>query len=66
MTAYIKSKTIAERAAWDFIARKRGGLELSVINPVGVLGPVRTRLFDLDPPGPTFAGRDARLPLVKA
>jgi len=38
--AYIKSKTIAERAAWDFIARERGGLELSVINPVGVLGPV--------------------------
>ena len=37
---YQKSKTIAERAAWDFIARKRGGLELSVINPVGVLGPV--------------------------
>src|SRR6516164_10256831 len=40
VTAYIKSKTIAERAAWDFIARQRGGLELSVINPVGVLGPV--------------------------
>ncbi len=40
MTAYIKSKTIAERAAWDFIAREKGGIELSVINPVGVLGPV--------------------------
>jgi dihydroflavonol-4-reductase len=40
VTAYIKSKTIAERAAWDFIAREKGGLELSVINPVGVLGPV--------------------------
>jgi len=37
---YIKSKTIAEKAAWDFIAREGGGLELSVINPVGVLGPV--------------------------
>jgi dihydroflavonol-4-reductase len=37
---YIKSKTIAERAAWDFIAREGGGLELSVINPVGVFGPV--------------------------
>jgi nucleoside-diphosphate-sugar epimerase len=37
---YAKSKTLAERAAWDFIAREGGGLELSVINPVGVFGPV--------------------------
>ena len=37
---YTKSKTLAERAAWDFIAREGGGLELSVVNPVGVLGPV--------------------------
>ena len=37
--AYPKSKTIAERAAWDFIARD-GGLELSVVNPVAVFGPV--------------------------
>jgi nucleoside-diphosphate-sugar epimerase len=40
LTAYVKSKTIAERAAWDFIAREGGNLELSVINPVGVFGPV--------------------------
>ncbi len=38
--AYVKSKTLAERAAWDFIAREGGALELSVVNPVGVLGPV--------------------------
>ena len=38
--AYIKSKTIAERAAWDFIADQGGALELSVVNPVGVFGPV--------------------------
>jgi len=38
--AYVKSKTLAERAAWDFIAREGGGLELSVVNPVGVFGPV--------------------------
>ena len=37
---YQKSKTIAEREAWDFIARQGGGLELAVVNPVGVLGPV--------------------------
>jgi dihydroflavonol-4-reductase len=37
---YQKSKTIAERAAWDFIAREGGALELAVVNPVGVFGPV--------------------------
>ncbi len=37
---YPKSKTIAERAAWDFIAREGGTLELAVVNPVLVLGPV--------------------------
>lgn len=37
---YMKSKTLAERAAWDFIDREGNGLELSVINPVGIFGPV--------------------------
>jgi dihydroflavonol-4-reductase len=37
---YQKSKTLAERAAWDFIAREGHGLELSSVNPVAVLGPV--------------------------
>ncbi|KZC42241.1 MULTISPECIES: SDR family oxidoreductase [Rhodanobacter] len=37
---YVKSKTLAERAAWDFIAREGGTLELAVVNPVGVFGPV--------------------------
>jgi len=37
---YQKSKTLAERAAWDFIAKEGGALELSVVNPVGVFGPV--------------------------
>ncbi len=37
---YVKSKTLAERAAWDFIAEEGRGIELSVVNPVGVLGPV--------------------------
>jgi nucleoside-diphosphate-sugar epimerase len=36
---YVKSKTLAERAAWDFIAREGGALELSVVNPVAVFGP---------------------------
>ena len=38
--AYVKSKTLAERAAWDFIEREGDGLELAVVNPVGVFGPV--------------------------
>lgn len=37
---YIKSKTLAERSAWDFIAREGGALQLAVVNPVGVFGPV--------------------------
>jgi dihydroflavonol-4-reductase len=40
VSAYVKSKTLAERAAWDFVAHEGGSLELSVINPVGVVGPV--------------------------
>lgn len=40
VSAYVKSKTVAERAAWDFMAAEGGALELSVVNPVGVLGPV--------------------------
>ncbi len=39
VSAYAKSKTFAERAAWDFVG-KEGGIELSVVNPVGVFGPV--------------------------
>jgi nucleoside-diphosphate-sugar epimerase len=40
LSAYTMSKSLAERAAWDFIAQEGGGLELAVINPVVVLGPV--------------------------
>ena len=39
VSAYAKSKTVAERAAWDFVA-KEGGPELVVVNPVLVFGPV--------------------------
>jgi nucleoside-diphosphate-sugar epimerase len=40
VSAYVKSKTLAERAAWDFIDRQGGALELAVVNPVAVFGPV--------------------------
>ncbi|KAJ5666880.1 nucleoside-diphosphate-sugar epimerase [Penicillium macrosclerotiorum] len=39
-SAYDKSKTLAERAAWDFIQNEGRGLEMSVINPSMVMGPV--------------------------
>jgi dihydroflavonol-4-reductase len=42
-TAYTRSKTIAERAAWDYMAGEGKGMELSVINPSAVLGPAMSR-----------------------
>jgi dihydroflavonol-4-reductase len=36
---YQKSKTLAERASWDFIAREGNGLEMTTVNPTMVLGP---------------------------
>jgi len=36
---YMKSKTLAERAAWDFVAAEGKGMELAVVNPVGIFGP---------------------------
>lgn len=40
VSAYAKSKAIAERAAWDFMAAEGGSMELATIIPVAVLGPV--------------------------
>jgi len=40
MSAYVRSKAIAERAAWDFMAAEGGALELTAINPTGIFGPV--------------------------
>jgi nucleoside-diphosphate-sugar epimerase len=40
MSAYVKSKAIAERAAWDFMNAEGGPLELSVVNPAGIFGPL--------------------------
>ena len=41
--AYIKSKTLAERAAWDYVTGDGVGLELVVLNPSGIFGPVLGR-----------------------
>lgn len=40
MTAYVKSKVLAERAAWDFTDNHGGRTEPTVVNPVGIFGPV--------------------------
>jgi len=39
LSAYNKSKVLAERAAWDFMAKEGGNLELTVINPMAIFGP---------------------------
>ena len=39
MSTYVRSKAITERAAWDFVAREGGELELSAVNPSGIFGP---------------------------
>ena len=46
MSAYVKSKLIAERAAWDFVKAEGGALELAVIDPAASSVPssARTRL----------------------
>ncbi len=45
--AYAKSKTLAERAAWDFIrsAENTHKMELATINPPLILGPVPNKNF---------------------
>lgn len=39
-SAYVQSKTIAEKAAWDYVAGEGRGLRLTAINPVAVFGPI--------------------------
>jgi len=39
VTPYVVSKTLAERAAWEFVGATPGTPELAVVNPAFVLGP---------------------------
>jgi dihydroflavonol-4-reductase len=39
-TPYIRSKTIAEKAAWEFMKNNNRGLELATVLPGAILGPV--------------------------
>jgi nucleoside-diphosphate-sugar epimerase len=47
-TAYRGSKTIAERAAWEFVEKEKPNFTLSTLNPPLVLGPVVHYLTSLD------------------
>ncbi|KAM5342983.1 hypothetical protein ACJ41O_013949 [Fusarium nematophilum] len=47
-TAYRASKTLAERAAWDFVAREKPAFDLVTVCPPLVLGPVAHHLATLD------------------
>ena len=43
LSEYARSKTLAERAAWEFAGQTTGTMELTTILPGMVLGPVMTR-----------------------
>ncbi|SJZ84890.1 Nucleoside-diphosphate-sugar epimerase [Chitinophaga eiseniae] len=45
ITPYFKSKTIAEKAAWDFIQSDGTGMELVTVLPGAILGPVLEKDF---------------------
>lgn len=45
LSAYARSKTIAERAAWDLIAASAGSTTLATVNPTLVIAPVLGRDF---------------------
>jgi dihydroflavonol-4-reductase len=45
VTAYSRSKTLAERTAWDLVAAASGATTLATVNPSVVLGPVLSRDF---------------------
>lgn len=47
LAAYPKSKALAERAAWEFADGEGQGMELAVVNPVGIFGPLLSS--DLSP-----------------
>lgn len=50
LTPYTRSKTIAERAAWDFVRERGEETRLAVVNPGAILGPLLSddRSFSLE------------------
>lgn len=64
VSAYGKSKTLAERAAWDFVESEAPTLKLSVINPGLVAGPALDRHYgsSLQAIERVVKGKDPALP----
>jgi len=46
ISPYSLSKTLAERAAWDFMQREGGATSMVSVNPGGVYGPARDRAVE--------------------
>jgi dihydroflavonol-4-reductase len=65
-TAYAMSKTLAERAVWDFVAQEAPELLVTCINPGLVLGPPLDAKFgtSLALVQRVLKGRDPMLPLI--
>ncbi|MGV8986441.1 MAG: NAD-dependent epimerase/dehydratase family protein [Cypionkella sp.] len=65
-SAYAMSKTLAERAAWDFVAKEAPDMALSCINPGFVLGPPLDAHFgtSLNVVRRILRGRDPMLPMI--
>jgi dihydroflavonol-4-reductase len=40
LTPYVRSKTVAERAAWDLVSERGAENRLAVVNPGAIIGPV--------------------------
>ncbi|MBI1171690.1 NAD-dependent epimerase/dehydratase family protein [bacterium] len=65
-SAYAMSKTMAERAAWEFVAKEAPEMALTCINPGFVMGPPLDRHFgtSLNVVRRILAGRDPMVPMI--
>lgn len=45
VSAYAKSKALAERAAWDWMKKDGGEMEMATIHPCGIYGPMLSKDF---------------------
>lgn len=65
-TPYAMSKTLAERAIWDFVAQEAPEMRVTAINPGLVLGPPLDARYgtSLALVERVFRGRDPMLPLI--
>jgi dihydroflavonol-4-reductase len=65
-TPYAKSKTLAERAAWDFVANEAPEMQLTAINPSFVMGAPLDENFgtSIQVVERLMKGKDPKLPAV--